>query len=81
MLIWNSNSGSELFVNGMLSGTTDYAGPIASTTHAVNLGRTSENTDRLYNGVIDDARVYNRALSAGEALSPAGGTSDIDAPF
>jgi len=37
--------------------------------------------DAFFNGLIDEVRVYNRALSAGEALSLAGGTSPIDQPF
>ncbi|MCF7975136.1 MAG: discoidin domain-containing protein [Phycisphaerae bacterium] len=59
---------AKIYVNGILSGITDYEGPIASMTHAVNLGRNSENTDRLYEGVIDDARIYHRVLSEAEIL-------------
>ena len=34
-----------------------------------------------FDGLIDEVRVYNRAVSAGEALSLAGGTAPIDQPF
>ena len=58
----------KMYINGVLSGTTDYEGPIATSTDAVNLGRNSEETDRLYEGTLDDARIYNRALSEAEVL-------------
>ena len=34
-----------------------------------------------FDGLIDEVRVYNRAVSAGEALSLAGGTAPIDQPY
>ncbi|NQV32839.1 MAG: LamG domain-containing protein, partial [Phycisphaeraceae bacterium] len=34
-----------------------------------------------FDGLIDEVRVYNRALSEAEALSLAGGTAPIDKPF
>jgi hypothetical protein len=34
-----------------------------------------------FDGLIDEVRVYNRALSEGEALSLAGATAPIDKPF
>ena len=34
-----------------------------------------------FDGLIDEVRVYDRALSAGEALSLAGATTPIDQPF
>ncbi|MDP8231219.1 MAG: LamG domain-containing protein, partial [Candidatus Zophobacter franzmannii] len=34
-----------------------------------------------FDGLIDEVRVYDRALSAGEALSLAGITAPIDKPF
>jgi beta-galactosidase len=58
----------KLYVNGGLVGTADYEGPIDINTYPVNIGRNSEATNRLYNGAIDEVRIYNRALSAGEIL-------------
>ena len=46
----------------------DYTGTIATTTYPVNIGRNSQNTDRLYEGAIDEVRIYNRALTEGEIL-------------
>ena len=34
-----------------------------------------------FDGLIDEVRVYDRALSAGEALSLAGATAPMDKPF
>ena len=59
---------AKLYVNGELGATLDYAGAIASSTDAVDLGRNSEVTDRLFEGTMDDARIYNRVLSEGEIL-------------
>ncbi|NQV35717.1 MAG: discoidin domain-containing protein, partial [Phycisphaeraceae bacterium] len=58
----------KLYVNGALSATLDYAGAIASSADAVNLGRNSEVTDRLFEGSMDDARIYHRVLSEAEIL-------------
>ena len=58
----------RLYVDGGLADSADYIGSIATTTYSVNIGRNSQNTDRLYEGAIDDVRIYNRALSAGEIL-------------
>jgi hypothetical protein len=72
--VWHHVAGTfdgtqlKLFIDGGLAGTLDYTGSIATGTYPVNLGRNSQNTDRLYEGVLDEARIYNRALSEGEIL-------------
>ena len=48
--------------------TNDYVGVIASSTYNVNIGRNDQNTDRFYEGAIDEIRIYDRALSEGEVL-------------
>jgi len=58
----------KLYVNGVLSATLETGGPIDSSTHAVNLGSNSEYPDRLFEGTLDDARIYNRVLSEAEIL-------------
>jgi type II secretory pathway pseudopilin PulG len=76
---WHHVAGSydgsnvKLYVDGVLRGTTNHVGSIDSTTYGVNIGRCSEQTSRLYNGVIDDVRIYNRALSATEIAQLASG--------
>ncbi|MBN2180980.1 MAG: discoidin domain-containing protein [Sedimentisphaerales bacterium] len=56
----------RLYVDGLLADSMDYTGAIATTTYPVNIGRNSQNTDRLYEGAIDEVRIYNRALSEAE---------------
>ena len=58
----------RLYVDGSLADSMDYTGTIATTTYPVNIGRNSQNTDRLYEGAIDEVRIYNRALTEGEIL-------------
>ena len=55
-----------LYLDGEQQSRTSFTGAIATGTFNVNIGRNDENTDRLYEGLIDDARIYNRALSANE---------------
>ena len=58
----------RLYIDGGLANSMDYTGSIASTTFPVNIGRNSQETDRLYRGAIDEIRIYNRALSEGEII-------------
>ncbi len=72
--IWHHVAGTydgsqlKLYVDGGLVAMMDYEGSIASSTYPVNIGRNSQETDRLYEGSIDEVRIYNRALSEGEIL-------------
>ena len=59
---------TSLYVNGVLGDTLDHKGAVATSAHAINLGRNSEETDRLHEGTLDDARIYNRVLSDAEIL-------------
>jgi hypothetical protein len=68
----------KLYIDGELEATTDHEGSIETRDHSVNLGRNSENTDRLYDGVLDEAMMYNRALSAGEVRYLAGFRAPVD---
>jgi hypothetical protein len=55
-----------LYLDGEQQSRTPFTGAIDTRTFNVNIGRNDENQDRLYEGLIDDARIYNRALSAAE---------------
>jgi len=57
-------SNMEVFVNGISVGSVAHSGNIVSDTADVYIG--SRPSDRRYNGIIDELRVYNRALSAKE---------------
>ena len=72
--VWHHVAGTydgtqlKLYIDGGLAAMMNYEGSIASSTYPVNIGRNSQETDRLYEGSIDEVRIYNRALSEGEIL-------------
>jgi len=83
--VWHHLAGTyngsqiKLYVDGELNATTDYVGSIASETANVNLGRSSDFTDRLYEGLLDEVRIYSRVLSQDEVAYLAGKPAGI--PF
>jgi hypothetical protein len=56
----------KIYVNGILENEIAQSGNIASTTQPLTIGRDLTYGLWLMNGVIDEVRVYNRALSAPE---------------
>ncbi len=59
-----------LYIDGELQATTAHEnGSIAINSFNVSLGADSAQTWMWYNGAIDDARIYSRALSAEEVMS------------
>jgi hypothetical protein len=64
-----------------LKATTDYVGSIPSETNNVDLGTSSDFTDRFYDGLLDDVRIYSRALSQDEVASLAGKTAEFTQPL
>jgi beta-galactosidase len=56
----------KIYVDGALAATTAHVGTIGIQTHNLNLARNSEEDDRFYDGVIDEVKIYNRALSHSE---------------
>ncbi len=72
--VWHHVAGTydgselKLYLDGALLATTEHVGSIATNQFAVNIGRNSEADDgtRFYEGLIDDVRIYNRALSSAE---------------
>jgi hypothetical protein len=56
----------KIYIDDVLAITLEYTGSIASTDYSVNLGRNAQNTTRFYEGLLDDARIYNRVLSHSE---------------
>jgi hypothetical protein len=58
----------RLYVDGALQATGEHAGSIAGTEYNVNLGRNAQNADRLYNGLIDEVRIYDGALPPDELV-------------
>jgi hypothetical protein len=75
--------GNELLVylDGGLVVTLLYTGSIETRTHIVSMGENSEASGRFYDGLLDDARIYNRALSSAEAAWLSGRIKPFDKPF
>ena len=63
----------KTYVNGVLDRQVSASGILSSTTYAIDLGKTADGTNNYFNGLIDDARVYNRALSAANSPRCIGG--------
>ena len=58
----------KLYVDGVLVGSNLHMGDIDSVAYEVNIGRDAQNTSRLYDGQIDDVRIYHGALPKSEIL-------------
>ena len=69
--VWHHLAGTydetnlKLYIDGKLEAKTAYTGSIASSVISANIGRNAQ-TDQFYKGVIDDVRIYNRALTQDE---------------
>jgi VCBS repeat-containing protein len=61
----------RLYINGQLDASVAAPGPIATNNLPVSIGAESSGA-RKYTGLIDDARIYNTALSASEIAALAG---------
>ena len=61
-------SNIRLYLNGVQATSTTQTGSLASASGALNIGRDPSNTLKLWNGLIDEVKVYNRAISANEVL-------------
>jgi hypothetical protein len=57
-----------LYVDGIQACSFTLVGPLGSTTATLNIGQHKAGTSRWFSGLIDDVRVYNRALAAGEIV-------------
>jgi len=64
--------GSELktYVDGVLGATVAHQGTIEVQTHNLTIAMNSQETDRFYDGVIDEVKIYNRALSRDGIVEP-----------
>ena len=55
-----------LYVNGQIIGQADYPSQPVSRSSVTRLGKSQDFYDTSFEGVIDDVRIYNRALSSNE---------------
>ncbi|MCK2255879.1 MULTISPECIES: glycoside hydrolase family 2 TIM barrel-domain containing protein [unclassified Crossiella] len=88
---WHRVSGSydgamlRLYIDGKEVGQKAWSGPVNNTAEQVNIGRNSElhedHNGRMAHGLIDDARVYDRALSAQELAADPSGTAVLALDF
>ena len=54
-----------IYIDGVVDVSQPASGAIATNDHPVFIGENAEMTGRFWNGLIDDVRVYNYALSKG----------------
>lgn len=75
--------GTLLFVDGSQDSTFSGSGNIWNLTEDtdVNIGRRGTHDDRYFQGLIDDVRIYDRALSPAEVAGLAGKTIPYDVSF
>jgi hypothetical protein len=63
----SSESKVKLYINGSLSSQTDYTyGDLAYANDLLYIGGDVDQSDRYFNGTIDEVRIYNRVLSEDE---------------
>ncbi|MGA2679248.1 MAG: LamG-like jellyroll fold domain-containing protein [Sedimentisphaerales bacterium] len=62
----------RIYVDGVLDVSIRRTGPIATNDFPVCIGENIELTGRCWHGLIDDVRIYNRALSENEIASLTG---------
>jgi len=73
----------KLYLNGQddTRKTTDPDALNVVAGYDVTIGRRHSAAQRWYSGLIDEVRIYERALTAGEVASLAGCTVPFDNPF
>jgi PKD repeat protein len=62
---------ANLYIDGVLKGTSQ-RGTISSTSNPFRIGFTTDYGSPAFNGLIDEVKIYNRALSATEVSKLAG---------
>ena len=77
-----TNLVQQFFVNGVLAGTTTTVASgtaannqVAVSNGALRIGGNASSNNEFFRGLIDEVRVYNRALSAAEIAT------DMTAPI
>jgi len=64
---WNPTTGeAKIYVDGSLSASAIKTGTIATTTYPLRIGTRGDFLGNFFNGIIDEARAYNRALTQDE---------------
>ena len=79
-LTWESGKGFEMYINGVLDKPTFTYDPVEGvTTEATKLmiGKAGKDIGRSWNGMIDDVRIYSRALERQEIEALASGRLSV----
>ena len=58
-----------LYVDGRADASARASEPIKTTDHPVHIGQNAQRGNRHFHGIIDDVRIYSRALSADDVRS------------
>ena len=58
----------RVYVNGMLTDQNLFSGPVQTNSHALFMGSNPAEQWDLFDGSLDEVRIYNRALSTAEVL-------------
>ncbi len=76
----SNNGQAELYVNGVSEGTPIAIGTLPSGGNAWNIGSSSAGGMGYFNGLVDDVRLFNRALTDAEIAALAAGTRVSTSP-
>jgi len=57
------------YVDGVLDRQLSISGTMSTTTYALDIGKAADSSGNYFNGLIQNARVYNTALSAAQILA------------
>jgi hypothetical protein len=69
---YDSTVGATVYINGVQDASNPNTGGIDTNQFPLLIGENPEATGRLFDGMIDELMIYNRALSEGEVLYLAG---------
>ncbi|MBN1804638.1 MAG: hypothetical protein JW837_05265 [Sedimentisphaerales bacterium] len=56
----------KLYIDGQLVDTVAYSSTIGTANHPVTMAENSQATGRFFDGMLDDARIYNHAMTEAE---------------
>jgi uncharacterized delta-60 repeat protein len=59
----------KVYIDGVERGSAAGGGDLVASSYALNIGRSPYYTDRLFDGVIDEVAIFNRALTPSEVQS------------
>jgi hypothetical protein len=69
---YDTTVGAQVYIDGVVDATNPDLGGIVTNEFSLLLGDNPEEAGRLLDGVLDEVKIYNRALSEGEILYLAG---------